>query len=158
MKRSIAAILAASSLSIAAATYTGLTYAGEHGHHGGKHNSMRGLMFERALDLTAEQKASVDEIYSDAKQQRKASSTERRDVRQAMMDLNPADADYQAKVATIAKQQAAQVEQRILAHAAVQAQIFEILTPEQREQLMELKQDAKQHAGKRHQRGGDNSK
>lgn len=152
MKRSIVAILAASTLSMAAATYAG--GHGHHGKHGDFHGGMRGLMFERALDLSAEQKAAVEDVYSDAKEQRKASSSERRELRQAMMDLNPADADYQTKVATIAQQQAAQVEQKILAHAAVQAQIYEILTPEQRVELQKLKEETKDRMAKRGHRGG----
>ncbi len=156
MKRSIIAILAASTLSMAAATYAG--GYGHHGKHGDSHGGMRGLMFERALDLSAEQKTAVDDIYSEAKEQRKASSTERREVRQAMMDLNPADADYQTRVATIAQQQAAQVEQKILAHAAVQAQIYEVLTPEQRVELQELKQEARERMAERgHRRGRDDN-
>ncbi len=151
MKRSIVALIAASTLSMAAATYAGGYGHGHQGKHGSHHSGMRGLMFERALDLTAEQKTAVDEIYSNAKQQRKASSSERREARQQMMDLNPGDADYQSKVAMLAKQQAAQVEQRILAHADVQAQVYEILTPEQRVELEELKQEVKARSGKRHQ-------
>ncbi len=158
MKRSIVALLAASTLSMAAATYAGGYGQGHHGKHGNHHGGMHGLMFERALDLTAEQKAAVDNIYSEAKQQRKAASSERREVRQAMMDLNPGDADYQTKVATLAQQQAARVEQKILAHADVQAQIYEVLTPEQREELEGLKQEAKNRSAKRHQLDGRNSK
>lgn len=156
MKRTIVALLAVSTLSIAAATYAG--GYGHHGKHGNSHGGMRGLMFERALNLSAEQKAAVEDIYSEAKEQRKAASTERREVRQAMLDLNPADADYQEKVATIAQQQAAQVEQKILAHAAVQARIYEILTPEQRDEMQELKQEAKERMAKRRHRGGSDGR
>ena len=161
MKRLILAVLAATSLSLAIAAYAG--GPGGDGHHGkrgdsfGGHRGMHGLMFERMLELTDEQKAAVDEIHSAAKEQRKESRDERGDGRQAMMDLNPSDADYQTKVAELGKQKAAQVEQRIIAHAAMQAQVYEILTPEQREKLEQLKAEAKERSAKRRQRGDRNS-
>lgn len=153
MKRSMIAILAASALTVAATAYAGgYGHHGKHGDFGGGHRGMHGFMFERMLDLTDEQKASVDEIYSTAKQQREETREDRVADRQAMMDLNPADEDYQTKVAELAKQKAAQVEQRIMAHAAMQAQVYEILTPEQREKLAQLKAEAQQRFAERRQR------
>lgn len=156
MKRSMIAILAASALSVAATAYAGGD--GHHGKHGkqggcnGDHRGMHGFMFERMPDLTDEQKAAVDHIYSAAKQQRQAVSADRADERQSMMDLNPADDDYQTQVAELAKQKAARVEQRIIAHAAVYAQVYEILTPEQRVELAQLQEEAKERFAKRRQR------
>lgn len=118
---------------------------------------MHGFMFEQMLDLTDEQKAAVDEIYYAAKEQRKESRADRAADRQAMMDLNPGDADYQTQVAALAKQKAAQVEQKILSRAAMQAQVYEILTPEQREKLMQLKAEAKERFAERRQRSGPDS-
>ncbi|MGI9285242.1 MAG: Spy/CpxP family protein refolding chaperone [Pseudomonadales bacterium] len=161
MKRSVIAILAATGLSLATAAYAfGPSGHGHHGKHGdffGGQRGMHGFMFERMLDLTNEQKTAVDDIYSAAKEQRKESVTERGNARQAMMDLNPSDADYQTKVVEFAKQKAAQVEQRIIAHAATQAQVYEILTPEQREQLEQLKTEAKERFAKRRQRADGDS-
>ncbi len=156
MKRSMIAILAASALSVAATAYAGgHGHHGKHGKHGGchgDHRGMHGFMFEQMLNLTDEQKATVDDIYSAAKQQRQAVSADRADERQSMMDLNPADDDYQTQVAELAKQKAARVEQRIIAHAAVYAQVYEILTPEQRAELAQLQEEAKERFAKRRQR------
>lgn len=149
MKRSIIAILAASTLSLAAAAYAG--GHGHHGKHGGFGGGMHRFMLEQQLDLTSEQEAAIDEIYSAAKEQRKETSADRSDVRQAMMDLSPADPDYQTKVNELAKQMAAQVEQKILSHAAAQAQVYELLTPEQREELAELKEKLKERFAERRQ-------
>lgn len=149
MKRSIIAILAASTLSLAAAAYAG--GHGHHGKHGGFGGGMHRFMLEQQLDLTSEQEAAIDEIYSAAKEQRKETSADRSDVRQAMMDLSPADPDYQTKVNELAKQMAAQVEQKILSHASAQAQVYELLTPEQREELAELKEKLKERFAERRQ-------
>lgn len=150
MKRSMIAILAASTLSLAAVTYAG--GHGHHGKHGGFGGGMHRFMLEQQLDLTAEQEAAIDEIYSAAKQQRKETSAERGDVRQVMMDLSPSDPDYQTKVAALAKQMAAQVEQKMLTHAAMQAQVYELLTEEQRAELDDLKAKFKERFAERRQR------
>lgn len=150
MRRLILAALGAGVLSFIAAAYaSGHGEQGTHGPFERGHRGMHGLMFERALDLSAEQKAAIEEIYSASQAQRNEAASQRRSARQAMMALNPGDADYQEKVAALAKQQAALVENKVLAHGDMQAQVYQILTSEQRAEFEDLKQAASERMARR---------
>jgi len=105
-----------------------------HGHgKGGKH--LQHLV--KKLDLTEAQKSAIEEIH---KAHRKGGDESRkrpfiRDVSQ----LDPTSPDYQEQVAAMAKEQAAKLEQAIIERGQVHAKVYEILTPEQRTQLQEMK-------------------
>lgn len=155
MKRlMIAAILVVTTLAIV----TG-AHAGEQKHQCKYSDLYSGecdkdlVRFLLRLDLTAEQKTAIDGIYSTVEQQRKAEIARGVDRRENVVNLSPADPDYNNRAAQLAKQKAARVEQSIIESAAVQAQVYEILTPAQRAAYEELRNDwTNGYFEKRHRR------
>jgi periplasmic protein CpxP/Spy len=109
---------------------------GDHQGHGkgGKHH-LHHLV--KKLDLTEAQKSAIEEIH---KAHRKGGAeSHKRPFTRDVSQLDPTLPDYQEQVAAIAKEQAAKLEQAIIERAQVHAKIYEVLTPEQRVQLQEMK-------------------
>ena len=115
-------------------------HAGERFHHGegkGRGQSLQHLA--KKLELTEEQKSAIADIYREygGRDGRSHKGRFARGVEQ----LDPASPDYQVQVATIAKEQAEKVEQAIVRRGEIQAKVHEVLTPEQRVKLQELKSE-----------------
>ncbi len=111
---------------------------GKMGHDG----PMDGRMLDRLahkLDLTDAQMDQVDEMmageFKDMRQQMRTM----KDLRQDLRKLDPNAADYQQQVDTLAAQIAANTEQMVKMRAEQKQAFNEILTPEQRTELAELK-------------------
>lgn len=139
------------SLVLSAGLLAGTTvYAGPGGgyHHGGRDHAQ---YLAKKLDLTEEQKKAVAEIHSTyAKQDRKQ---QRHELMRDFAELDPAAADYQQKVAGIARAHAAKVEQSIIERGEIHAKVYEVLTPEQRTKWKALLEKRKARAT---EKAGDN--
>ena len=115
-----------------------------HGHHGGFLLGMT-LRATKQLNLTADQQASIKQILSNARAQAKAA----RASGQAPLDMtvlaNPGDPNY-ATALQNAKTLAAN---RIQSQSEIQAQIYNVLTAEQKAQLPTILASMKAEAAQR---------
>src|SRR5271154_4432693 len=102
-----------------------------HRHHGG------GMMLSK-LNLTPEQHASVKTIMANAGPQMKSIFQEMHANSQKLQATQPTDANYAAVVAQVTQANGSLHSQMITQREAVRAQIYKILTPEQRTQLVTL--------------------
>ena len=137
MKKTVLGIVAATSL-VLAGTAMAVGPGGMKGERGHKHAQMQEFVFEYVLNLTQDQKAQVSLIKAEAKtklDQLKGAGVNRN----ALRELSPDDADYTAKIASLAKQKGEQLEQMIIIRSAVKAQIHQLLTEEQQQAMMEFK-------------------
>ena len=105
-----------------------------HRHGGGPHRDMPLMGTLKQLDLTAEQKQSVQSIFEGNAQQRQALRDQRRSNRAALASTMPDDPKYpeliatQKKLATDAIQQASDT----------QTQVYALLTPEQKARVPQV--------------------
>ena len=116
-------------------------------HKGG----MRGPMSQ--LDLTATQQAQIKAImqekYSGNKKDRSKYQAERAQMQQQMQALTNAKTLDAAAVNRLADQQAAKTKQRFIERVQTEHAIAQVLTPEQRQKMAQLKLErkAKGHHG-----------
>jgi Spy/CpxP family protein refolding chaperone len=119
-----------------------MAYAGPNCKQGGKHGSKSGMdksefmqkRFERMstkLGLSDTQKTQVQALMQNHRNVMKPLRDEKRAIRTEMMNLDPAAADYDAKVEDIANRESAIVRQITIARANKRKQMAGILTPEQ---------------------------
>ena len=121
-------------------------------HKGGMHEGgMRGAMAQ--LDLTATQQAQIKAImqekYSSNKNDRSKYQAERAQMKQQMQTLTNAKTLDAAAVNRLADQQAAKTKQRFIERVQTEHAIAQVLTPEQRQKMAQLKLErkAKGHHG-----------
>lgn len=145
MKRLMTSVLLSASLLTGAAAYAGPGY----GHGAGKDHVH---FLAKKLDLTDEQKAAIEEIHrSYGKQDKNGKEDKKHDKRafkHGFANLDPASPDYSQRVAEIAREQGAKVEQSIIQRGEIHAKVYEVLTPEQREKLAALKENRKKRGEK----------
>lgn len=116
-------------------------------HKGG----MRGPMAQ--LDLTATQQAQIKAImqekYNDRKNDRSKYQAERAQMQQQIQTLTNAKTLDAAAVNRLADQQAAKTKQRFIERVQTEHAIAQVLTPEQRQKMAQLKLErkAKGHHG-----------
>ena len=135
-------------------------------HKAGMHKGgMRGPMSQ--LDLTATQQAQIKAImqekYSGNKKDRSKYQAERAQMQQQMQALTNAKTLDAAAVNRLADQQAAKTKQRVIERVQTEHAISQVLTPEQRQKMAQLKSERKakghhgsknrQMHGKQHQQG-----
>ena len=119
-------------------------------HKGG----MKGTMAQ--LDLTATQQAQIKAItqekYNNRKNDRSKYQAERAQMQQQMQTLTNAKTLDTAAVNRLADQQAAKTKQRFIERVQTEHAIAQVLTPEQRQKMAQLKAErkAKGHHGSRH--------
>jgi Spy/CpxP family protein refolding chaperone len=106
-----------------------------HRHHGG--------MMLSKLNLTPEQQASVKTIMANAGPQMKSIFQEMHANSQKLHATQPTDANYAAVVSQVTQANGSLHSQMITQREAVRAQIYKILTPEQRTQLVALQAQMK---------------
>lgn len=99
------------------------------------------VRFLQRLDLTAVQKSTIDQIYSELEQQRNTEFASYVDVRDGVLSLDPADPEYSDRVARLAAKKAAHVEQCTLRSAAMQTQVYQLLSPAQQTMYGQLRSD-----------------
>ena len=121
-------------------------------HKAGMHKGgMRGPMSQ--LDLTATQQAQIKAImqekYSGNKKDRSKYQAERAQMQQQMQALTNAKTLDAAAVNRLADQQAAKTKQRFIERVQTEHAISQVLTPEQRQKMAQLKLErkAKGHHG-----------
>ena len=121
-------------------------------HKGGMHkDGMRGAMSQ--LDLTATQQAQIKAImqekYNDRKNDRSKYQAERAQMQQQIQTLTNAKTLDTAAVNRLADQQAAKTKQRFIERVQTEHAISQVLTPEQRQKMAQLKSErkAKGHHG-----------
>ena len=114
-------------------------------------DGMRGPMSQ--LDLTATQQAQIKAImqekYSGHKNDRTKHQAERAQMQQQMQALTNAKTLDTAAVNRLADQQAAKAKQRFIERVQTEHAIAQVLTPEQRQKMAQLKSErkAKGHHG-----------
>ncbi len=121
-------------------------------HESGMHKGgMRGSMAQ--LDLTATQQAQIKAImqekYTGNKNDRSKYQAERVQMQQQMQTLTNAKTLDTAAVNRLADQQAAKTKQRFIERVQTEHAIAQVLTPEQRQKMAQLKSErkAKGHHG-----------
>ena len=118
---------------------------------GMRKGGMRGPMAQ--LDLTATQQAQIKAImqekYSGNKNDRSKYQAERAQMQQQMQTLTNAKTLDAAAVNRLADQQAAKTKQRFIERVQTEHAIAQVLTPEQRQKMAQLKLErkAKGHHG-----------
>lgn len=126
---------------------------------GMRKGGMRGPMAQ--LDLTATQQAQIKAImqekYSGNKNDRTKYQVERAQMQQQMQALTNAKTLDTAAVNRLADQQAAKTKQRFIERVQTEHAISQVLTPEQRQKMAQLKSERKakgHHGSKNHQMHG----
>lgn len=133
------------------------TMSERRGDRGGRHmgrggegvKGFHGRMAEK-LNLTAEQKARIEAIQQETRDQNKGLFDARRDLRQQMRAAR--EANDTAKLESLRATAQWQREQMKSVHEATMAKIATILTPEQRAQFEEMKSKHRDGMGMSHGR------
>ena len=98
----------------------------------------------RQLDLTEEQKTEMKKIFEAEKSLMEPIRTQLRDNREALRKATESGQFNEATVTSLAQKQADLMAQMIVSRHRVHAQIWQLLTPEQREKASELREKAGQ--------------
>jgi len=107
----------------------------------GMEDSKRGNHIERMrekLNLTDEQADKIQAIFKAKRQQKKEHRKAHKEMRIAMMNLDPASPEYDGQVEQLAQQQADVLVLEIRERAQMRKEIHAILTPEQREKSQQM--------------------
>lgn len=147
MKKITVAIIAIAVLALGAIFVSAQKHDGEgHGKRGfGKRGHHRGGgMMLRGLDLTDAQKAQVKEIMEASKTKTQSLRESMKASRKALHELTANGQFDEAKVQAAATEQANISAQLMVERAKVQAQIYQILTPEQHAKAAEMKAKMKE--------------
>lgn len=121
------------------------------GPQGGERNGQR--MAEQ-LNLSDRQQEQVKQIRSERRAGGKSIHEAMQLNRDAMRKLNPGSADYNAQVATLAEEKAVLVKQMVMHRSESRAQVYAVLTPEQREKAASLKSQFRKGGKDRGERAG----
>ena len=104
------------------------------------------------LELTAEQKQQLADAMKSHREARREGRGDHREFRQKLTALNPDATDYQKQLDELVKQAQQRAKEMVLEHAEQQQKFYGILTPEQREEFAELKQNMHKEGHERHSR------
>ncbi|MEW5835289.1 MAG: Spy/CpxP family protein refolding chaperone [Pseudomonadota bacterium] len=134
-------LILASALTITGAA---LAAGGDHdgGHRFGDHGRRDHHGMHEAfakLDLTDAQKASIKQITQAGREQNKGQWQALRDQRKAFEQMTPDQVGYQAAAARLAQAEGQATQARIEQRAKVKAQIYAVLTSQQKAQLATLR-------------------
>jgi protein CpxP len=158
MKKTVIAIIAVAVL-VLGAVFVIAQRAGNRGpggHGMGRHGQMGIGMALRGLDLTDEQKAKIKEIV-DANKETAGPVREAMKANREKLAAMTGEFD-QAKVAELAKTQGDLMAQSIVARQRVKAQIFALLTDEQKAKAVEMREQMKGRFQERMKRRGPGPK
>jgi Spy/CpxP family protein refolding chaperone len=114
------------------------------GQHFGGHRGGHGFMAMQKLNLTDAQKASIHDLVKNSFSQNKAQRDALRAQRQSFESMTPDQAGYQAAAAQLAQAEAAATQTRVQQQAQLKAQIYALLTTQQKAQWAALKQEREQ--------------
>ena len=124
------------------------------GHHG---MAMGGHMYDQ-LNLSDAQRTHIKQLTEQDFAQAKPQMQALRQARKAFESATPGTADYQTAASNLAEAEADAARTRTTNRANLRAQIYQLLTPEQRTQLAGLQADRKAHKQQwreSHMQGGD---
>lgn len=110
------------------------------------------------LELTAEQKAQIAETMKSRHEARKDGREDHREFRQQLMSLNPDAPDYQKQLDDLVSQAQQRAKQMVMDRAEQQQKLYAILTPEQRTEFAELKQNMSKKWHEKHEDGEHHGK
>lgn len=108
---------------------------GDHGHRG--HHGMHEAFAK--LNLTDAQKASIKQITQASREQNKGQWQALRTQRAAFEQMTPDQVGYQAAAARLAQAEGQATQTRIEQRARVKAQIYAVLTAQQKAQLATMR-------------------
>jgi periplasmic protein CpxP/Spy len=138
----LASALTLSTLAIAApgdqagqAGHEGGRYHGRHGHHDGMRHAFA------KLNLSDAQKASIKQITQASREQNKGQWQALHSQREAFGEMTPDQVGYQAAASRLAQAEGDATRVRIEQQAKVRAQIYAVLTPAQKAQLLTLRNE-----------------
>lgn len=119
--------------------------AGQDGgpHFEGHHGHGMGMAMQK-LNLTDAQRASIRDLVKNSFAQNKTQRDALRQQRQAFESMTPDQVGYQAAAAKLAQAEAAATQNRVQQRAQLKAQIYALLTPQQKAQWATLKQEREQ--------------
>jgi len=117
-------------------------WSGAEHYHGGFGKMKRVL---HHLDLSNDQQSEIEDIMTAKKPQMKAIHQQMKEGREAVHALSNSTSYDAEAVSNIANDQANLMVQAIVLHAETKADIFKVLTPEQRQQLAEKFESRKNH-------------
>jgi Spy/CpxP family protein refolding chaperone len=115
----------------------GPRFGGHHGGHG------FGMAMQK-LNLTDAQKTSIRNLVKTSFSQTKPQRDALRQQRQAFEAMTPDQVGYQAAATQLAQAEAAATQNRVQQRAQLKAQIYALLTPQQKAQWATLKQEREQ--------------
>ncbi|MDQ6997520.1 MAG: Spy/CpxP family protein refolding chaperone [Mariprofundus sp.] len=125
------------------------------GPQGGDRSGDRnGQRMAQQLNLSDQQQQQVKQIRSDSRESGKSIHEAMRQNRDAMHQLNPGAKDYSAQVAKLADEKAELVKQMVIHRSDARAQVYAILTPEQREKSSTLQQNSRKGGKEKGRWGG----
>ena len=133
----LASAMTLGTAAFAAGQDDGPRFGGHHGEHGG-------FMAMQKLNLTDAQKASIHDLVKNSFSQNKPQRDALRAQRQAFESMTPDQVGYQAAAAKLAQAEAAATQNRVQQQAQLKAQIYALLTTQQKAQWATLKQEREQ--------------
>ncbi len=110
--------------------------AGWHGHHG---MSTGGHMYDK-LNLTDAQRDQIKQLTQQSFAQAKSQTQALRQARQAYESAVPGTSAYQSATTALAQAESDATSTRVTRQANLRAQIYQVLTPTQRDQLAQIRQ------------------
>lgn len=138
MKRILFGGITLASLTLASMAYAYGHHHGDEAQDGGRHGHNR---IVKQLELTEAQKAEFDAIHAQLRES--LGGRPKLVFMKDIMALDPASADYAEQVAALAEKKAEEVKTSIKAMGETQAQVYGILTPEQRLKAKALHEEFK---------------
>lgn len=118
-----------------------------HGHRGFDGHGMHRLLHK--LDLTDQQRSQVRDIMQKSRPQYQTLRTQMRDNQRRLMQINPDDPNYTNVVSQVAQANGQVVTQMIQLRSQERADIYKVLTPEQKQKLQTMKQKWRERMQKR---------
>jgi protein CpxP len=140
MRKKVVLIVSAAGLLITGSIFVIAQKAMHNGHGPFGHGGHLGGMILRGLDLTADQKLKVKEITTASRESVKPLIEQLREGHKQMAALGTDGTFDQARVEALASQQAGLISKLIVEKEKAKAQIFAILTDEQKAKAAEMRQ------------------
>jgi len=156
LSAALVAVLGCAPMAFAQQTDASQTGHAWHGHHG---MAMGGQMYEQ-LNLSDAQRTQIKQLMQQNFAQAKPQMQALRQARQAFEAAAPGTADYQTAASNLAEAEADAARTRTTHRANLRAQVYQLLTPEQRTQLASLQAERKaqrQQWRQSHMQGGDDA-
>ena len=130
-------VIAAGLFSIGAAN-ADAGWFGKDRHDRGENHYERMEHLSDMLDMTDEQEVQLKEILKSAKEDKKANTISRREMRKEMMLLSPDDPEFMVKVEAQAELAASQMKAKMMSFAKIRKDVYAILTEEQKQKMQRL--------------------